>query len=79
MFKYNRHNQIDLNRPMSSDKKTIRQTLIPSLLKTYEYNKSRNVKDVMIYEIANTYFDISLYFIGFIVFSTILDKLISRT
>ena len=57
MFKYNRHNQIDLNRPMSSDKKTIRQTIIPSLLKTYEYNKSRNVKDVMIYEIANTYFD----------------------
>ncbi len=57
MFKYNRHEKIDLNRPMSSDKKTIRQTLIPSLLKTYEYNKSRNVKDVMIYEIANTYFD----------------------
>ncbi len=57
MFKYNRKSQIDLNRPMSSDKKTIRQTLIPSLLKTYEYNKSRNVKDVMIYEIANTYYD----------------------
>lgn len=57
MFKYNRHEQIDLNRPMSSDKKIIRQTLIPSLLKTYEYNKSRNVKDVMIYEISNTYFN----------------------
>ena len=57
LFKYIRHEQIDLNRPMSSDKKTIRQTLIPSLLKTYEYNKSRNVKDVMIYEIANVYYD----------------------
>jgi phenylalanyl-tRNA synthetase beta chain len=57
MFKYNRHEQIDLNRPMSSDKKVIRQTLIPSLLNTYEYNKSRNVKDVMIYEIANTYYN----------------------
>ena len=57
IFKYNRHEQIDLNRPMSSDKKVIRQTLIPSLLNTYEYNKSRNVKDVMIYEIANTYYD----------------------
>ncbi len=55
MFKYNRKEQIDLLRPMSSDKKTIRQTLIPSLLKVYDYNKSRNVKDVMIYEIANTY------------------------
>ena len=57
MFKYNRQEQIDLNKPMSSDKKTIRQTLIPSLLKTYEYNKARNVKDVMIYEIANTYYN----------------------
>ena len=57
LFKYNRHEQIDLLRPMSSDKKTIRQTIIPSLLKVYEYNKSRGVKDVMIYEIANTYFD----------------------
>ena len=42
---------------MSSDKKTIRQTLIPSLLKVYEYNKARNVKDIMLYEIANTYFN----------------------
>ena len=57
LFKYNRKEQIDLLRPMSSDKKTIRQTLIPSLLKVYEYNKSRGVKDVMIYEIANTYFN----------------------
>ena len=57
LFKYDRKEQIDLLRPMSSDKKTIRQTLIPSLLKVYEYNKSRNVKDVMVYEIANTYFN----------------------
>ena len=56
-FKYNRHEQIDLLRPMSSDKKTIRQTIVPSLLKVYDYNKARNVKDVMIYEIANTYYD----------------------
>ncbi len=56
-FKYNRHEQIDLLRPMSSDKKTIRQTIIPSLLKVNDYNKARNVKDVMIYEIANTYYD----------------------
>ena len=57
MFKYDRHTGIDLLRPMSSDKKTIRQTIIPSLLKVYDYNKARNVKDVMIYEIANTYYD----------------------
>lgn len=57
LFQYNRKNQIDLLKPMSSDKKTIRQTLIPSLLKVYEYNKARNVKDIMLYEIANTYFN----------------------
>lgn len=57
LFKYDRKDQIDLLRPMSSDKKTIRQTILPSLLKVYEYNKSRGVKDVMIYEIANTYYN----------------------
>ena len=57
LFKYDRHNQIDLLRPMSSDKKTIRQTILPSLLKVYEYNKARGVKDVLVYEIANTYFN----------------------
>ena len=57
LFKYNRGEQIDLLRPMSSDKKTIRQSILPSLLKVYDYNKSRGVKDVMVYEIANTYFN----------------------
>ena len=57
LFKYDRHEQIDLLRPMSSDKKTIRQTIIPSLLKVYDYNKSRGLKDIMIYEIANVYYD----------------------
>ena len=57
LFKYNRKEQIDLNRPMSSDKKTIRQSILPSLLKVYDYNKSRGVKDVLLYEIANTYYE----------------------
>ena len=42
---------------MSSDKKTIRQSILPSLLKVYDYNKSRGVKDVLLYEIANTYYE----------------------
>ena len=57
LFKYNRKESIELLRPMSNDKKVIRQSLLSSLLKTYDYNKSRNVKDVMIYEIANTYYN----------------------
>ena len=42
---------------MSNDKKTIRQTLIPSLLKVMDYNKSRGIKDISIYEISNVYYD----------------------
>lgn len=55
LFNYNRGKQIRLNRPMSSDKSVVRQSILPSLLKVIDYNKSRNVKDVNIYEIANTY------------------------
>ena len=58
MFKYNRKESIPLLKPMSSDKKLIRQTLIPSLLKVFEYNKARGVKDILLYEIANTYYDV---------------------
>ena len=57
MFKYNRGESIYLLKPMSSDKKVIRQSLIPSLLNVYKYNKARGVKDVLIYEVANTYHD----------------------
>ena len=57
LFKYDRKNSIDLLRPMSSDKKVIRQTIIPSLLKVYEYNKARKVNDILLYEIANVYYD----------------------
>jgi len=57
MFKYNQKEKIELLRPMSSDKKVIRQSLIPSLLKVYEYNKARGAKDILLYEIANTYYE----------------------
>jgi len=57
MFTFDRKESIPLLRPMSNDKKIIRQTLIPSLLKVYEYNKARGVKDVLLYEIANIYHD----------------------
>ena len=42
---------------MSTDKSIIRHTLLPSLVKTVEYNKARGTKDVCLYEIANTYFN----------------------
>ncbi len=54
-FTYGRKDSIVLLKPMSLDKSILRQTLIPSLLNVYEYNISRNRKDINIYEIANTY------------------------
>lgn len=54
-FKYEEKEQIVLPNPLSIDKSVIRTTLIPSLIEDYEYNKARNVKDVLIYEIAKTY------------------------
>ena len=54
-FKYEDKEQIVLPKPMSVDKSVIRTTLIPSLLKVYEYNRDHKVGDINIYEIAKTY------------------------
>ena len=55
LFKYDCKEQIILPNPMSVDKSVIRTSLIPSLLNIYEYNKSRKVNDILIYEISKTY------------------------
>ncbi len=54
-FKYEEKEQVVLPNPMSLDKSVVRTSLLPSLINVYEYNKARNVKDVLIYEIAKTY------------------------
>lgn len=55
LFKYDNKENVVLPNPMSIDKSVIRTSLIPSLLNVYKYNKSRNVEDIMIYEISKTY------------------------
>lgn len=55
MFDYENKEKLALPNPMSIDKSIIRTTLIPSLLEVYNYNKSRKVENVMIYEIAKVY------------------------
>ena len=55
MFKYDGRENAILPNPMSVDKSVIRTTLIPSLINVYNYNKSRKIDDVMIYEISKTY------------------------
>ena len=54
-FKYDNRESITLPNPMSLDKSVIRTSLLPSLINVYEYNKARNVKDVLLYEISKTY------------------------
>jgi len=38
--------------PMTEDRNTLRYSMIPSLVKIYEYNKDRNQKDICLFEIG---------------------------
>ncbi len=42
--------------PLSIEKNSLRYSLIPSLLKVYEYNKDRNLKDITIFEMAKGFY-----------------------
>ena len=54
-FKYEEKENIYLPNYMSVDKEVVRTSLIPSLLKIYEYNKARKASDVLLYEISKVY------------------------
>ena len=54
-FKYDNKEAIALPNPMSLDKSIIRTSILPSLINVHDYNKARNVKDILLYEIAKTY------------------------
>ena len=54
-FKYDNKEAIALPNPMSLDKSIIRTSILPSLVNVHDYNKARNVKDILLYEIAKTY------------------------
>ena len=47
---------IKLLDPMSEDRNTLRNSMLPSLLNIYKYNEARNQKDVSIFEIAKTFY-----------------------
>lgn len=57
LFRHHYQTPIELLRPMSSDKSIIRQSILPSLLRTVEYNRARGIDNIALYEIANTYFN----------------------
>lgn len=54
VHKYTHDNfeELSLLDPMTEERNTLRYSLIPSLYKIYEYNKSRYIKDVSIFEIG---------------------------
>lgn len=47
-----------LDSPLSNDRKVLRSSLIPSLLQVAFYNKARNIKDILIYEIGSVYYKV---------------------
>jgi len=55
LFVQETYETICLKDPMSEDKKVMRQSLIPSLLKVFDYNLARNQKDIAIYEVGTRY------------------------
>lgn len=57
LITYKQQKEIRLLKPMSKDKSIIRQSLIPSLINVARYNFAHGIKNVNIYEIANTYYD----------------------
>ena len=48
--------ELKLLDPMTKERNTLRYSLLSSLLKTYEYNKAHNAKDVCIFEIGKGFF-----------------------
>lgn len=54
-YNYNFGEMVKLNRPMLKERSVVRQSLLNSLVESAKYNLSRKQKNVMLYEISNTY------------------------
>jgi len=46
---------IKVLKPLSEDKKILRQSILPSLLEMVSYNKSRSMEDIAVYEIGSVF------------------------
>lgn len=56
MFTNKQNEVIKILAPLTEDRSCLRQSLITSLYKTYEYNVSRDNKDISLFEIAKTFY-----------------------
>ncbi len=61
LFKDENFEYIKVASPLTEDKSIMRYSLIPSLLKVADYNMSRNIKDINIYEISKVYYILDGY------------------
>ena len=52
MYSTDEYEIVSLLDPMTEERNTLRYSIIPSLVKTYEYNKARSLKDISIFEIG---------------------------
>ena len=52
---FHTNSAIKLMSPLGEERSTVRQSVIPSLLQTINYNQSHSIKDVNVFEISNTY------------------------
>ena len=55
MFTLDEFDEINLLDPMSDDHKTLRYSLLPSMMLTYDYNAKRNNKDLCLFEIGKKF------------------------
>ena len=55
-YNYNFGEIVKLNKPMLKERSFIRQSLLSSLVEVAKYNINKKNKDIMLYEIANTYY-----------------------
>lgn len=56
LFTNDKFDKLKLLSPLSEERSILRYSLIPSLLKTIDYNLSRNIKDIKLYEIGKSYY-----------------------
>lgn len=55
LYTLDEFSEINLLDPMSDDHKTLRYSLLPSMMLTYEYNAKRNNKDLSLFEIGKKF------------------------
>ncbi len=55
---YDERESIGVLSPITEERSFLRQTLVSSLYKTYEYNKARQNKDISIFELAKSFYKV---------------------